>query len=258
MAVDLSSYSREQFWVTPAPGIAFDDALVNVFIVDPSNSALNLRAKRGLAVTIDPVLNTTTSAQAVSGDFTLTGTANGHAGGYLAGVMGNIMGAASVTGASPGSSTAGVIGKYAVTDASAGVKGYDPGSYPTAGVVAEMASTGDAALVCAISEGDNSPFVKPDAFIKFDWQGTATSTYTFGIDMKGQSHSGEANMVVMPNPQSAAIQFPNGLWLVVVDSAITANVTTTTAPAGSIGFTSSATGNTRTFKSDGSKWQVTA
>lgn len=38
-------------------------------------------------------------------------------------------------------------------------------------------------------------------------------------------------------------------------TAITADSTVTTAPAGSIGFTSNATGRGRLFYSDGSKWQ---
>ena len=38
-------------------------------------------------------------------------------------------------------------------------------------------------------------------------------------------------------------------------TAITANSTVTTAPAGSIAFTSNATGLGRLFYSDGSKWQ---
>jgi len=39
-------------------------------------------------------------------------------------------------------------------------------------------------------------------------------------------------------------------------TAITANTTTTTAPKGSFGFTSNATGLGKVFYSDGSKWQV--
>lgn len=40
-----------------------------------------------------------------------------------------------------------------------------------------------------------------------------------------------------------------------LSTAITANSTTTTAPVGSIGVTSHATGNTKIFISDGTKWQ---
>lgn len=40
--------------------------------------------------------------------------------------------------------------------------------------------------------------------------------------------------------------------------AITANVTASTAPAGSLGLTSNATGRGKLFVSDGSKWQFAA
>lgn len=40
------------------------------------------------------------------------------------------------------------------------------------------------------------------------------------------------------------------------NTAITENVTATTAPAGSVAFTSHATGRTKTFYSDGAKWQL--
>lgn len=39
-------------------------------------------------------------------------------------------------------------------------------------------------------------------------------------------------------------------------TAITANSTTTTAPAGSLGMTSNATGLGKLFYSDGAKWQI--
>lgn len=42
------------------------------------------------------------------------------------------------------------------------------------------------------------------------------------------------------------------------DSAITANSTTTTAPAGSLGYTTHATGRGKAFYSDGTKWQYQA
>lgn len=53
----------------------------------------------------------------------------------------------------------------------------------------------------------------------------------------------------------ADMQFTNGLQLVCLTTAITANSTTTSAPAGSIGITSHSTGVGHLFTSDGSKWQ---
>jgi len=56
----------------------------------------------------------------------------------------------------------------------------------------------------------------------------------------------------------ADIQFTNGQHLVTLATAITANSTTTSAPAGSIGITSHSTGVGKLFVSDGSKWQYAA
>ena len=46
-----------------------------------------------------------------------------------------------------------------------------------------------------------------------------------------------------------------GAGLYFLDTAVTANSTTTTAPAGSIGVTTNATGLGKLFISDSSKWQ---
>jgi hypothetical protein len=46
-----------------------------------------------------------------------------------------------------------------------------------------------------------------------------------------------------------------GAGLYFLDTAITANSTTTDAPAGSIGVTTNATGLGKMFISDGTKWQ---
>ena len=46
-----------------------------------------------------------------------------------------------------------------------------------------------------------------------------------------------------------------GAGLYFLDVAVTANSTTTTAPAGSIGVTTNATGLGEMFISDGAKWQ---
>lgn len=48
----------------------------------------------------------------------------------------------------------------------------------------------------------------------------------------------------------------NGVKEYFLTTAITANVTTTTAASGSWGRTSHATGNNKPFVSDGSKWQA--
>lgn len=48
----------------------------------------------------------------------------------------------------------------------------------------------------------------------------------------------------------------NGVRVYPLTTAVTANVTTTTAPAGSVAITSHSTGRGTPFYSDGTKWQV--
>jgi len=50
----------------------------------------------------------------------------------------------------------------------------------------------------------------------------------------------------------------SGAGLYFLTTAVTANTTTTTAPAGSIGVTTNATGLGDLFISDGAKWQFAA
>ena len=57
---------------------------------------------------------------------------------------------------------------------------------------------------------------------------------------------------------TADVKFSNGLYFVALSTAITANTTATTAPSGSLGITSHATGVGKLFISDGSKWQYAA
>ena len=52
--------------------------------------------------------------------------------------------------------------------------------------------------------------------------------------------------------------FASGAGIYFLDTAITANSTTTDAPAGSFGMTTHATGLGKLFYSDGSKWQFAA
>lgn len=53
----------------------------------------------------------------------------------------------------------------------------------------------------------------------------------------------------------STLTFNSGAGIYFLTTAITANSTTTTAPAGSIGVTTNATGTGKMFISDGSKWQ---
>ena len=62
--------------------------------------------------------------------------------------------------------------------------------------------------------------------------------------------------VTVTGSNAIAANATGGIYLLAV--AITANSTTTTAPVGSLGTTSHATGNTKIFISDGTKWQYPA
>lgn len=55
-----------------------------------------------------------------------------------------------------------------------------------------------------------------------------------------------------------ALVFSGGVSIYGLNTAITANTTTTSAPAGSLGITSNATGAGKLFVSDGTKWQFAA
>ena len=74
-------------------------------------------------------------------------------------------------------------------------------------------------------------------------------------------NGGSAYQVSDGNPNAAkslggTILLSNtGAGLYFLDTAVTANSTTTDAPAGSIGVTTNATGLGKLFISDGTKWQ---
>lgn len=80
--------------------------------------------------------------------------------------------------------------------------------------------------------------------------------FTYLIDMAPSFADGGNGTIVACSGHSADIRFSNGCWFVASSSAITANTTTTTAPAGSIAISSNGTGYDKgLFRSDGSKWQ---
>ena len=56
----------------------------------------------------------------------------------------------------------------------------------------------------------------------------------------------------------STLVFASGAGIYFLTTAITANTTTTDAPAGSFGMTTNATGLGKLFYSDGTKWQFAA
>jgi hypothetical protein len=63
---------------------------------------------------------------------------------------------------------------------------------------------------------------------------------------------------VVSTAASGAVASNASAGVYILSTAITANVTTTSVPAGSLGITTNATGLGKLFYSDGSKWQFMA
>lgn len=68
----------------------------------------------------------------------------------------------------------------------------------------------------------------------------------------------DGNIDAAKSVGGSIISFASGAGIYFLTTAITANTTTTTAPAGSFGMTTNATGLGKLFYSDGSKWQFGA
>ncbi len=82
--------------------------------------------------------------------------------------------------------------------------------------------------------------------------------FTYLIDMNPSIADSGNGTVVACSGHSADIRFSSNAWFVALTTAISANSTTTSAPAGSLGITTHGTGNTKFFMSDGTKWQYAA
>lgn len=63
---------------------------------------------------------------------------------------------------------------------------------------------------------------------------------------------------VVSTAASGAVASNANAGVYILSTAITANVTTTSVPVGSLGITTNATGRGKLFYSDGSKWQFMA
>ena len=63
---------------------------------------------------------------------------------------------------------------------------------------------------------------------------------------------------VVSTASSGAVASNASAGVYILSTAITANTTTTTAPVGSLGITTNATGRGKLFYADGTKWQFMA
>ena len=65
----------------------------------------------------------------------------------------------------------------------------------------------------------------------------------------------DGNLNAAKSVGGSILTFASGAGIYFLDTAVTANSTTTDAPAGSVGVTTNATGLGKMFISDGTKWQ---
>lgn len=172
---------------------------------------------------------------------------------FLAPIMGNLLGDDLTK---ENNYLAGVIGALSVTGERASV-------LPVGGVLGVLmdgVKEADGIIVAHVDGGDPStPTNARAAFAVSQFNNHADTSVEYGLDLH-YTPGAEVDALLSGTAEpfkttKAAIRFPNGLWFATLSTAITANTTTTDAPAGSIGITSHATGAGKLFVSDGSKWQ---
>lgn len=105
-------------------------------------------------------------------------------------------------------------------------------------------------VIAASTTTNFGPYQNTERFLVVNSYGTLTLTVA-NVDLTALPLGASASFVITPTNMTCS----NGLQIIPLDTAITANTTTTTAPAGSIGFTSHATGVGKLFMSDGAHWQ---
>ena len=200
--------------------------------------------------------------QCIAGDLTLVagyGSSTAASPVYCAPIMGNLIaGTPAVTGVSTltnvnlsgtANMMAGVIGKYSHI-------GTNATTYPAAAIRGEIGGGSSAATAAflAVLGGDPTTSTSATAAFAVDYQNSspaASNRFTYGLDLAGASHD-SFNAV---SYGTADIRFSSGGLLATFTTAITANTTTTTLAAGTLGKTTNATGRASLFVSDGTKFQ---
>jgi hypothetical protein len=168
---------------------------------------------------------------------------------FLAAIMGNVLGA-DLTHDS--NFIAGVIGACAIT----GTKGSD---YPVAAVAGVLFDGVQAdCIVLANLNGDDNSGNLTNARAAFGVSvdnNVAGSGCNYGLSLYAAPNTNYGGTPLGFVPLIADIEFSNQQRFIALATAITANVTLTDAPIGSIGITSHATGRGKLFMSDGTAWQ---
>lgn len=167
----------------------------------------------------------------------------------LAAVMGNVLGADLTNDSNV---IAGVIGALAIT----GTKGSD---YTVAGLIGLIYDDVQAdCIVAAVLDGDDNSGNLTNARAAFGVavnNNVAGSGCNYGLSLYAAPNTNYGGTPLGFVPLIADIEFSNQQRLVALTTAITVNSTLTSAPIGSIGITSHATGRGKLFMSDGTKWQ---
>lgn len=194
--------------------------------------------------------------QAIGGNLGLAaavGSSTSTAPVYLAGGMFEVFGGADVGTTVNLSATANMIaaliGKYSH-------RGTNASTYPGAAVRAEIGdrTTAAYAAVLAVVGGDLGVATAPAAFSVDNQNSTPTSGFLYGLDLLGNgAHDGYPALAFRSG--GADIRLNSGGLIVSLTTAITANTTTTSYAAGTLGKTTHATGRASLFISDASKWQ---
>lgn len=182
------------------------------------------------------------------------GTSDAGDSSFLAAIMGNILGAVLTK---THNFIGGLIGALSVT----GTKTTMLQQGAVLGIVMDGVTEADGAVVAVIDGSDPSSATRANAaFAARMNNNNAGSGIDYGVDLydAGRDNTLYTGGGLALPIAKGQIRFSNNTWFVALATAITANVTTTTAPAGSMAITSHATGRGKLFYSDGSKWQFMA
>lgn len=146
-------------------------------------------------------------------------------------------------------SVAAIVGRYSHV-------GTNASTYLGAAIRGEIGglSTSAYAAILAVLGGDNGTTTATAAFAIDYENSTVASGFLYGLDLAGGgSHDGYRAVTFRDG--GADIRLNSGGLIVSLTTAITANSTTTSYAAGTLGKTTNATGRASLFVSDGSKWQ---
>lgn len=228
--------------------------LANIYIDDNSNVVLQSGPNAAVVASRGAAYSGTGSRQGIECDFEVAAAAGSGTETnpkFLGAMMGNILGADLTK---DSNYIAGVIGANSVT-------GANGSAYPVAAVMGVLFDGAQVdSIVLADLDGDDGGAATNAraAFGVSVNNNNAGSGCEFGLSLYAPANTAYGGTPLGFVPSKGDLQFSNQQWLVALTTAITANVTTTTAPAGSIGVTSHGTGTGKLFMSDGTKWQFAA